>query len=665
MRIANRIMFAHHRYLSLSLLAVVCLLVSSTAFAQNTAFTYQGKLSESSSPASGQYDFQFKLYDTQTVGTGMQKGSMVAVSDVTVTNGIFTVQIDFGACASCFDGSVRFLEIAVKQHLGSTFTTLAPRQPITSNPYAIRSLNSAAADGLSVACVNCVTSSQILSVNGSAVTGTIPVASVPALSPNYIQNGASLQATSTFSISGTGSAGIFSATQYNIGSQRILSAAGTFNAFVGVGAGNLNTTGQQNSFFGTSAGSLNTTGNRNSLFGSQAGMVTTNGNNSFFGTSAGIQNTTGGFNSFFGDNAGNQNVDGTNNTAIGHSTTLGSTSLTNATAIGARAEVDASNSLVLGSINGVNSATSNTKVGIGTTAPLSALNVVSFSNTAADNTATFQAAGIGGNQSHIHYGTTGDWYIRSAANAGNVILQDTVGNVGIGTTSPFLKLDVRDGTGASANGGHLQIGAPISGTDEKIIVFGDSGCAPSFGSPCVYIGEQDADDRMVLRAGTGGFRFKVGDVLPDTDNSQTLGSPMNRWAVVYAANGTIQTSDARLKQGIANLKYGLSQVMQLRPVSFQWKDGNDKGTHLGLIAQEVDAVLPEAVQKGADADAPLGMNYSSLIPVLIKAIQEQQGTLERAQAEIKTLRAETDALSRRIIAVEAASTEPTSTKKAQ
>ncbi|HXI90577.1 MAG TPA: tail fiber domain-containing protein [Blastocatellia bacterium] len=724
MRIAIRIMFAHHRYLSLSLLAVVCLLASSSVFAQNTAFTYQGKLSESSSPASGQYDFQFKLYDTQTVGTGAQKGSMVPVSDVTVTNGIFTVQIDFGACASCFDGSVRFLEIAVKQHLGSTFTTLAPRQPITSNPYAIRSLNSGAADGLSVACVNCVTSSQIQSVNGSAVTGTIPVASVPALSPNYIQNGASLQATSNFNISGNGTAGgtlsaniVNTSTQYNIGGTRILSVAGTNNAFVGLGAGNLNTTGQQNSFFGASAGSLNTTGNRNSLFGSQAGVVTTNGANSFFGYKAGFQNGTGGFNSFFGDNAGTQNVDGNNNTAIGYGTKLGSSNLTNATAIGALAQVDASNSLVLGSIAGVNGSTASTNVGIGTTSPSAKLEV-------SDNTfAALFSTTFGGSNGFIGRsarGTSsspsatlaGDWlsvfggrgfstsvggFVNGSSAAiiikatedftgfgqgASIIFEtsrtgegaseraermriDQNGNVGIGTTSPVLRLDVRDGTGASFNGGHIQIGAPVLGGDEKIIVFGDSGCgAPSFTSPCLYIGEQDVDDRMVLRAGSGGFRFKVGNVEPDSD-TQTLGSSSNKWSAVWALNGTIQTSDARLKQGIANLKYGLSQVMQLRPVSFQWKAGNDKSTHLGLIAQEVDAVVPEAVQKGADAAAPLGMNYSDLIPVLIKAIQEQQGTLDRAQAEIKILRAENEALNRRIIAVEAVSTEATSTKKAQ
>src|SRR2546423_10786788 len=141
---------------------------------------------------------------------------------------------------------------------------------------------------------------------------------------------------------------------------------------------------------------------------------------------------------------------------------------------------------------------------------------------------------------------------------------------------------------------------------------------------------------MVLRA-TDSFRFNGSNVLPDVDNSLNLGSSTNRWSAVFAVNGTIQTSDVRLKREIANLKYGLNQVMQLRPVSFQWKEGNAKRTHLGLIAQEVDAVMPEAVEKSADANAPLGMNYSTLIPVLIKAIQEQQLTLDRTQAEIKIL----------------------------
>src|SRR5262249_18302813 len=154
-----------------------------------------------------------------------------------------------------------FLEIAVKQTSDSSFITLAPRQPILSSPYAIRSLNAATAitaDGLSVACVNCITSSQIQSVQGSQVTGniagsqisgTIPVASIPAGSDNYIQNSSEPQANSSFNISGNGTAGgqisafVFnSSTRYEIAGQRILSNTGINNLFAGIGAGAANTT---------------------------------------------------------------------------------------------------------------------------------------------------------------------------------------------------------------------------------------------------------------------------------------------------------------------------------------------------------------------------------------------------------------------------------------
>ncbi len=128
-------------------LIFICLLANA-AFAQTTAFAYQGRLTDAGNPASGNYDLQFKLFDTVTVGTGAQQGAMVLVSNVTVTSGIFTVQLDFGACASCFNGSARFLEIAVKPTSGGSFTILAPRQPITSSPYAIQTLNAQQLGGL-------------------------------------------------------------------------------------------------------------------------------------------------------------------------------------------------------------------------------------------------------------------------------------------------------------------------------------------------------------------------------------------------------------------------------------------------------------------------------------------------------------------------------------
>jgi hypothetical protein len=186
-------------------LLVVTLLSAVSIAAQTTAFTYQGKLADSGNPANGNYDFQFRLFNAVSGGTLL--GSPVVLTNVTVSNGSFTVTLDFGACPTCFDGTARFLEIAVKPTSGSTFTNLSPRQQVNSTPYAIKSLNAAnatTADGLSVACVNCVTSSQIASVNGGVVTGTIPVASVPSGSANYIQNTTSQQATSNFNISGNG-----------------------------------------------------------------------------------------------------------------------------------------------------------------------------------------------------------------------------------------------------------------------------------------------------------------------------------------------------------------------------------------------------------------------------------------------------------------------------
>lgn len=292
-------------------LVLACGLSASLIQAQTTAFTYQGRLTDSSLPANGNYDFQFKLFDAVSAGT--QIGSTLAPTNVAVSNGIFTVTLDFGAAS--FPGANRWLEISVRVAGGGAFTTLAPRQPLTSTPYAIKSLNAAAADSLSAACVNCVTSAQI--------------GSLPANSSNYIQNTNSLQASSNFSISGNGTAGgtlsastlsgniVNATTQFNLSANRILSAAGTSNLFAGIGAGTANT-GVGNAFFGAGAGNANTSGNSNAAFGTGAGGFNTIGSfNSFFGNSAGIANTTGNGNSFFGQVAGHDNTGGSNNSFFG------------------------------------------------------------------------------------------------------------------------------------------------------------------------------------------------------------------------------------------------------------------------------------------------------------------------------------------------------------
>jgi hypothetical protein len=105
--------------------------------AATTAFTYQGRLTNNGAAANGNYDFQFTLWDALTGGT-QQPAPPLTVSKpaVSVANGVFTVQLDFGGEAA-FPGEDRYLEIQVRPTGETVYTTLTPRQPITPNPYSI------------------------------------------------------------------------------------------------------------------------------------------------------------------------------------------------------------------------------------------------------------------------------------------------------------------------------------------------------------------------------------------------------------------------------------------------------------------------------------------------------------------------------------------------
>ena len=119
-------------------------------------------------------------------------------------------------------------------------------------------------------------------------------------------------------------------------------------------------------------------------------------------------------------------------------------------------------------------------------------------------------------------------------------------------------------------------------------------------------------------------------------------------AVDALGNLTTTLSDARLKHRIRPLSYGLSDICALRPVHYEWvpEEAALRGAReqIGLLAQEVAAVIPEAVaavaatgaaagvQKGSDAPAPmLSLDATALIPVLIRAVQEVTERLERLE----------------------------------
>lgn len=141
----------------------LCLVVfSGTSLAQTTTFTYQGRLTDSASAANGTYEMQFALYDAASNGSHI--GSTITNTNVSVSNGIFSVELDFGA--SSFPGADRWLEISVKKPSEGSYTTLTPRQKINSTPYAIRATSAVIAD--TVATTSSAGTNVVSAINASS-----------------------------------------------------------------------------------------------------------------------------------------------------------------------------------------------------------------------------------------------------------------------------------------------------------------------------------------------------------------------------------------------------------------------------------------------------------------------------------------------------------------
>lgn len=111
-----------------------------------------------------------------------------------------------------------------------------------------------------------------------------------------------------------------------------------------------------------------------------------------------------------------------------------------------------------------------------------------------------------------------------------------------------------------------------------------------------------------------------------------------RWNTVYTVNGVNQSSDRRLKTDIQELRMGLQEIQKLRPVLYRWRNDSEKANHYGLIAQDVQTILPDIVKTDSDLHAYQSVNYNEIIPVLIKAIQEQQQQIEDLKTQLKKVR---------------------------
>jgi hypothetical protein len=223
----------------------------------------------------------------------------VTNSAVAVTNGLFTVTIDFGG--GPWNGQTNWLQIAVETNAaGATFTTLTPRQQLTPVPYAIyaESAGSAASAG---------------SVSAANIVGTIPVTQLPA---SVITNGASgVEVTGTFNGNGAGLTSVSAAQLTSIGNTNFASYG---NFFVGP-SGNSTTSGYYNTANGEQALAANTSGSQNTAIGATALLDNTSGfGNTANGYAALFNNTSGSNNIALGNAAGYDITTGSYNIDIGN-----------------------------------------------------------------------------------------------------------------------------------------------------------------------------------------------------------------------------------------------------------------------------------------------------------------------------------------------------------
>ena len=143
--------------------------------------------------------------------------------------------------------------------------------------------------------------------------------------------------------------------------------------------------------------------------------------------------------------------------------------------------------------------------------------------------------------------------------------------------------------------------------------------------------------------GSGRTKFIVYEQSGSTtaaSNWPSWGGGFSTWDILCMSisySGLSQRSDRNLKDNIVDIPVGLSQILQLRPVRYTWKDVPDGGPHYGLIAQEAESIIPELVRH--DGDNNTYRIKQEIVPILIKATQElntKVTTLETDNASLKT-----------------------------
>jgi hypothetical protein len=355
----------------------------------------------------------------------------------------------------------------------------------------------------------------------------------------------------------------------------------TNNTIFGNAAFDNNTLGTNNVAYGTTSLYANTSGNQNTAIGSFA-LSSLSGsyhNNTAIGANA-IQNMmVGGDNVALGNNAAGVAVDGT-------------TLVTNS-----------SQGVFIGSASKPGASSSSNEIVIG-----------------------YNAKGQGDNTTTIGNSLTTQTYIPSGLTMGN-----SLGSIDATLTLHPNSTSAQGG----AEGGQLNFKKSVSTStyDWFIDQYADGN-----GARLRFLPGRENPESYGMAISENGY-VGMGSIPTSSYRLNVSGT--------VGATGYVTTSDRRLKTNVISLSSAMKTLNLLIPVSYDKKvsiaDSLYEKHEFGFIAQELQKVLPQLVEKGTDKDQILSVNYISIIPLLTKAMQEQDAVIKDAQKENTDLKAELEA----------------------
>jgi len=436
--------------------------------------------------------------------------------------------------------------------------------------------------------------------------------------------------------------------------------SGVGNNFIGVGAGLFNTTGGFNNFIGVGAGSTNTTGSDNTYIGRFAGAslssvvgtgacniaigalaarnITSGNSNVFLGSCSGYSNTSGSCNNFLGHNAGFSNIDGSQNNFIGLLAGLSNTNGCQNNFIGVEA----------GRYNTTGCANNFIGVGAGFCNTTGGCNNFFGSNAGFCNTCgcfnIFIGAGAGYSNScgkaniiignlagcaGIDTNFSANIFIgaetgKSATKGSNVFIGVGVGTV---TTTGFGNLVLGHGAGANLTSGYGNI---IIGDRQIFNLYNPPGICYLLGDP-VY--EVTTENNLIV----------IGTHQTSKFYTKMAGSGSNGNVVCY--NGSTYelysaSSSCKFKDNIKPFLSGISEILNLEPVTFNYIDRPEDSEQIGFIAEQLDELdLTHFVNYDGNNE-PNGISYDKLIVLAVNAIKElheENQNLNQRLTEIETV----------------------------